>query len=384
MSEHTFILVGDNGHCSPLGDSGEVGGRLASLLHFRQTQFNPKTGRVDDNMFALSKRAVERHVDSVHGTLTGHPEVKRNDSFVPTLGSFNVKDLTHKMTRVMEQRLPPLSSERVFPINTEVHPGAPNYEQTRTYATGEAVVYRGGTGADIPEVGIGQASYTQKVVTFVSRFTINWLEQLIAGSFAGLDVQARKMMAARRVIAELENRTTFSGSEALGFKGLLNHPYMDTAISQVSYIDSSDADDIVSDLGDWANYADNESGSTFIPNTLLIAPKLANYLRNRRYGDNADKSILDWFLSANPHITKVELVRELNDAGGSGVHAMSFCRIGAGPSDSSLEIVKPMSTTLLPPNVGSLATEMFLVSRYGGLNQTEAGDNLVVFVTGNA
>ena len=91
--------------------------------------------------------------------------------------------------------------------------------------------------------------------------------------------------------------------------------------------------------------------------------------------------MLDWMLAANPHITRVEVVRELNDAGGTNIHAMAFCRAASG-SDSSIELVKPMMPTLLPPEQRALASEMFLVSAFGGLNQREVGDNLVVYVEG--
>jgi len=150
----------------------------------------------------------------------------------------------------------------------------------------------------------------------------------------------------------------------------------------VPYTSASAADDIVEDFGTWANYASNASGSTFEPDTVVIAPKLYSKLTNRRYGDNADKSVWEWMISNNPHIKNVVKARELNDAGGTGIHAMAFFRRGAGAADSSLEIVKPMTTTLLPPHRQAMNTELWLVSAFGGLNQREAGDNLVVYVQG--
>lgn len=379
MTTH-FLLIHENGNVEALRDSGGIEAGIFSLAALSQSRMDDKGRRVD-NMHELSMRKLDAYFQGVGSDLRADAEVVRRDDFAATLGAFNPRDFTYKFKRVMEQRLPPLSAMKIFPINTEVPPGAMDYEQSRTYATGQAIVYRGGTGADIPEVGIGSATFKQPVVYLVSKATINWLEQLRT-SFAGLDTQARKMLAARRAIDELLNKWAFNGAEAHGLYGLLNHPYVDTALSSVVYTDDTTADDIASDFGTWANYADNESGSTFAPNTLQIAPKLANYLRNRRYGDNADKSLMDWMLSANPHITKVELVRELNDAGGTGIHAMAFCRIGSGPVDSSLELVLPMAPTLLPPDRKALATEMFLVGATGGLNQTEAGDNLVVYVEG--
>ena len=251
--------------------------------------------------------------------------------------------------------------------------------QYRTYSTGNAVVYRGGSGADVPEVGIGQATFSAPVIYLISKATINWLESLRA-NMTGLDTQSRKMRAARRVIDELENKWVYNGSEDYNIFGLLNHPYVTTALSSVNWSDATAADDIAADFGFWANFAENESQSTFQPDTLQIAPKLHNQLANRRYGDNADKSLLDWMLGANKHLTRIEKVRELNDAGGTDIHAMAFTRNGIGAADASAEIIKTLTPTLLPPEQRALTSEMFLVSGFGGLNQREAGDNLIVFV----
>lgn len=376
-----YLLVDDNGRTRPLPDIGAVSGGIATLLAACTSRVDER-GRTVHNTHEVSLRTLERRIDSAVREAREELSGERADSgFDPGMGWFNPRDLTHKFRRILEERRKPRNAMRIFPVNTEVPPGALHYEQYRAYSSGEAVVYRGGSGADIGEVAIGQASTKANVVYLVSKATINWLESLRT-NMAGLDVQARKMRAARLVIEELENRWAFEGSEAHDLYGLLNHPYVDSAISGVAYLDATNEEDIASDFAVWANYADNESGGAFGCDTLQIAPKLASYLRNRPFGDNADKSLMDWMLSANPHITRVELVRELNDAGGPGIHAMAFSRMGAGAGDTSMELVKPMFPTLLPPDRRALASEFFLVSAFGGLNQREVGDNLIVYVEG--
>lgn len=372
----TFLLVGDNGHVDRLDDAGGLNGALAQLATMSQRRID-KAGQVRWSTHGTSLKLLERHFDSSLNQARADALAIRGDAFDPGMGAFNVRDLTYKFRRVLEEKQPPLNGFECFPVNSEVPPGALSYEQSRTYSTGEAVVYRGGSGADIPEVGIGKATFTHPVVYLASRATIDWLENLRI-NMTGLDTQARKMRAARRVLDELQNRWIWSGSTAHGLYGVLNHPYVDTALSTVDY-GTAASDDVASDFGDWANYAENESGSTFQPNALAIAPKLYNKLANRRYGDNADKSLLDWILSANPHITTVKKVRELNDAGGTDVHAMFFFRTG-GASDASAEIVSPMGPTLLTPDRRALVTEMFMVAGFGGVNHRETGDNLVVYV----
>jgi len=349
-----FLLVEPNGSALAMGDHREVARRIAIAATMADRRTDDLGRMIYDFDSLAAARLDAMFTDAVvdlRAEVGRMPRgSRRRDDFSALLGAgIQPRDLTHKMRRVLEERHQPMNALRIFPVSTEIPPGMLKYEQHRTYSTGEAIVYRGGTGSDIPSVGIGSASVSANVVYLVAKADINWLEQLSTNQL-GLDTQARKMRAARRAVDQLVNRWAFEGSEAHGMLGLLNHPYIDTALSTVAYTDDSAADDIAADFGTWANYAENESGSAFQPNCLQIAPKLANYLRNRRYGDNADKSLMDWILGANPHITKVETVRELNDAGGSGIHGMAFCRVGSGPVDSSLQLELPMTPTLLPPD----------------------------------
>lgn len=376
---HQFLIADHNGRIERLQSYGGVQSTI-NLLAELSVPSTDKGGRVDHGLFQTSMALTERMLGKVRADAADYVGAldRRADDFAAGLGSFNPRDLTYRFQRVYEEKMPPLNMTKAFSVNTEVSPGALHYEQYRGYSTGEAVIYRGGSGADIPTVELAQASFRQNVVYVVSKAQINWLEQLRT-QFGGLDTQTRKLRVTRRVIDELLNKWTFEGAPEHGLYGLFDHPYLDTALSLIDY-GTGAADDIVADFGDWANYAENESGSTFQPNALLIAPKLANKLRNLRYGDNADKSIMDWMLSANPHITTVIPCRELNDAGGAGVHAMFFYRRG-GAAENTAEVVVPMTPTPLPPETKSLVSDFYTAAGFGGLNFREVGDALLVYAT---
>jgi len=369
-----FLLV-DGSHVQPMKSFGHISQGIAEVSMGLQR-------RADDDGHGYWP-TYERAMTILGHRLDGYASDLRNDGFDPGLGMFQPRDLTHRFRRVLEEKTAPLNATKAFPVNTEVQPGSLFYEQTRAYSTGEAVVYRGGSGANIPAVGIGQAFTRANVVYIASKAEIDFLEGLRAG-LTGLDVQARKMRASRLVIDELINKWTWSGASEYNLYGLLNHPYVDTALSDVSYIAATAADDIVEDFGQWANYAENESGGVFQPDTLLISTKLHNKLKNRRYGDNADKSLFDWMLSANPHLKTILPVRELNDKGGANIHVMAFTRRGTGAADTSAEMIMAMTPTPLPPDRRALVSEMFLVAGFGGLNHREVGDNLVVYIQSEA
>jgi hypothetical protein len=344
---------------------------------------NGRMGRLDSQgrkvygLHSTAKRLMKDYITELFAS-----QARRSDSFSPGMGLHAPEDLTFRFEQVLEEPRPPLNAAGVWPTDTRVPPGALTYRQSRMQGTGEAIVYRGGFGSDIKSVGIGRAFLEAGIVYVVSKATLDMMEQM-RSDFTGFDTQDAKMRQARWVIEELENRWTWDGSAENDLWGLLNHPYIDTAYSGVVYKNSTSTDDIIEDLARWANYAELESKSAFRADTCLISVKLHVYLSNRPRATGTDTSVWKWFLEANPHITRVIRVRELDDVKGAGVHGMSFIRGGQGISDASATIVKPMGITLLPPDVRTLGTEMLLLSGYGGLNHREVGDSLNVFVDTN-
>lgn len=298
-------------------------------------------------------------------------------------GAINPADLTHKMSRILSEKKAPLRMQRLLSVNSEVPPGAAKYRIERTYSTGQAVPLRGQDVAGIPQANIGGASMDAPVVVYVTRVRVGWLENLRAG-FAGLDVEARKMAAARRVIDETVDRIATLGDSSVGLFGVFNHPYMDVEVSSVTIggASTSTQEEIADAMSTWANYASEASGGAFEPNVVLMASKLHNYMANKRFGSGSDRTILEHFKQAHPHIKRIEIVHRFDDIGGSGTHGMLFMRSKDAEGDSSLELVVPMAQTVLPPQVGSLATDMVIATMFGGVLQTSAGDNLFVLAGG--
>lgn len=331
------------------------------------------------NTHRHGERNLARHFDAVDSQVR-----QRVDSFNGGAGLFQPRDLQHKMAKILEQPLPPLNARTAFPVNTEVQPGAKSWEQHRFYGTGQAVVYRGGSGQDIPYVGLSNVYFNAPVVYMVSASSMDILEEMSAG-YAGMDINSRKLARQRRAIMELQNKWTWEGSTEFNLYGLLNHPYIDTAVSQVDYLPATDAEDILADLYYWADYADNSSGGTFKSDTLLISNKLRNFLTGIIYPDTAGSNVLEMLLRHKDHIKNVIPIRELDDAGGAGVHVMAFVRRGTGSTgDTSTEIVSVMEPIMLPAEQGALSSRIFMLAGYGGLNAQEVGSMVTVYVNGGA
>lgn len=348
--------------------------RLLSRVQFT----TDSRGRTRCDAFSVGMEMFEANAKRVHAQLRADSGVS-----VGLGGAVNPSDLTHKMRRVLEEKKPPLQAMQSMTVNSEVPPGAASYRATRSYTAGQAVAYRGQSAQSIAEVSIGGASVEANVVAFITRVNVGWLENLRAG-FAGIDVEARKMRGARRALDEVIDRTAWLGDTNLDLFGCYNHPYMDMEVSDVDIggAGTGTPDEISVKLSELSHYASEASNGAFEPNTLLIAPKLYNYIANKRFADGSQGTVLSHFREAHPHIKRIVPIHRFNDIGGSAVHGMLFMRSRDELGDSSIELVVPMGQTVLPPQVGSLATDMFIVTMFGGVLQNSAGDNLFVLVGG--
>lgn len=357
----------------PDREAEQLGGALANLCASLQFKVDSQ-GRTRNDAYARGMAMTEQAISNAQSAV-------RNDSgFSAGLGGgLNPRDLTHRMKRVLEQRMPPMQAKRILPVNTEVRPGAAKYEQYRTYHTGEAVAYRGQSSEAIPGVGIGRASFEAPIVYFVTAVRTNWLE-VMQGGFGGLDIQARKMAAGRRVMEEAVDRRAWLGDSSLNLFGVYNHPYMDTIVA-TSEADSTAADTLVAELISLANRASELSSGAYQPDTMVVSQYLLNDFASRRFGNGSDMTVLEHFKKSCPHITKIETCHRFDNVGGDGVHGIFFCK-GKGADGASAELVQPMGTTLLPADTRALNTSLYLVCAFGGVNQNQVGDNLFVLMSG--
>lgn len=380
-----ILEITDAGGLIPFtGSTGNLTRRIANFDAACRRSTDAK-GRTVTDAHELSLKRVDAWMK--HAIKDAQEEYgQQQDAFTPAMGMFNPRDLTYKFQRVMEERLPPLNIDMVLPVNTEVPPTAASYEQSRMYTVGEAVAYRGGMGDDVPSIELGQTSFQQPVIWLISRFDVDFLSAMRA-QHVGLDVQARKLAGARRVMAERRNEWCWFGASAYNLFGLLNNPYLDTAVSQVAYNEDSSAQDIIDDFNYWAQLPMRTSQGAFKPDTVTLSIDTYTFLAStpRNAQSASDTTILEFLKKANPHIKNWLMAGECDNALSAGVHAMVFtCRGAGGQFDHSAEIIDVMPPTLLAPERRALGDQFFLVQAVGGVNLTSAGDNLAVYVQGRA
>ncbi|MEL6347049.1 MAG: major capsid family protein [Myxococcota bacterium] len=368
----------------PLGrldqqDIDIVGNRIARSAAFMKTKQDAR-GRTLNNLFHMQMQKAKRYFDGVQQMLRDEAKFHRADNFSASLGTFQPRTLTQTLGTAFMEKRPPLSHREAYDVNTELMPGVSSFEQHRTYVTGEASIYRGGRAEDVGEIQLATAYLTLPVVYMVVKYSHNWLEEM-RQQFTGVNRQIIKARGAIRALEELENKLTYQGSESLGMYGALTHPYVDQLDAALDWGDSSTTPEQISRaLHSWANYAEEESGSTYQPDTMQISPKLLNYIANLKFGMGDRDTVLEQFRKANPHIRNILKVQEFNDAGPGGSQVIKFHRRGSGPADRSAELMQVMGSTPLPPDRTALQSTMYVVAAFGGLNQREVGDILIVNV----
>jgi hypothetical protein len=371
-----FVEVLEGGCEGELSSSDYYAGAVEEFRATLKTKLDARGRRVD-NAYTASMTRLDSYLASAND--------RRGDAFVPGAGNYNPRDLTQRIKRAMEERLQPLTADKCFPINTELDPGALTYEQTRLMTTGRAIEYRGGLGDDAPTVEVGQSSVQQPILGGIIK-VVNDFRELAADRFAGVDRAAKKIAGARRSMQELRSRWIWRGSQANGMYGIIGHPYVDTATSQVPYTSASAVADIIADFVYWAQWADNQSGSAYKPDSVVIGQKLYNYLAGTvmALNNSSNVTILEMLKRLCPDIVNWMSAPELNATVASNVHGLFFYAKGTGELDRSVELMDAMPATLLAPEKRALGEQTFMVMFFGGANQRSAGDNLLVHVEGPA
>jgi len=379
-----FNAIGSGASFFEVGPSGGIRAASEELASSVQAPLAELGARVDSTTDDIGNTRWSTYADSLDMVEYSAAEAAsqmraRSDSFSANVGGgLNPRELVGTLRRTLEERRPPLNYRAAFDTNTSLPPGLMEYEQYRASVSGTASIYRGGDGSNVGEIELANTGFKAPIVYLIAAISTNWLEQLNINRI-GLGNNTTKMRGAIRALQEAENKLTWTGSEADRIYGVLNHPYVDHMLASIDF-GTAQPDAMSEAMSTWANYAEEQSGSIFQPDTMLIAPKLLNYIANKRFGSGSDKTVLAHFREAHPHIKRILKVRELNNAGPDGSHYIVFHRKGAGPSDRSIELVRTMGITPLVPDNRPLTSKMFLVCGFGGANQIEVGDALIVAV----
>lgn len=301
----------------------------------------------------------------------------RQDAFSAGMGSAEPLQMTSITNEVLTQPMPELTSNLFMRDSTLCEPGAAFFAQERDFLTGEAAVHGGGN--DVPLSNAGRTMSSLRPTKFLVAGAQCSIFDRMASNFRGLDKMKRSLEAANRGIAEYHDRLTWLGDNTLNIWGILNHPWLDVAVSAVPISSSSTAAQIMAAFTGYANRAGNNSLSVFGHNAVVMSKPIMSYLSSTvvDVGNGSNVTILEMLKKMCPDIKKWSSSWRLNAAGPSSAHGVYFYRDDKyGPV-----VVTPIETTMLPLQTAGFSDTAYLFKQIGGVWMREAANQLLCWFT---
>lgn len=356
-------------------------------LDYGPTTAGPQRARLSQNRIRFDSLVQEfrrqwptaRRVDS-HSP--GAAQARRFDAFDASAALFQAQQLEHRYAEVLREPAPMNNALSLFPIDSSVSPGARTHTVSRLYTDGEVKVHR--AGMDVPRVGLSQQEQTFQVRHYVTSFVYDLFEALSAG-FANFALVSELLRTARDVTNEFLNAMTWYGSADDGIYGVLTYPWLAKTISAVEMhaATASTSTQIIAELNRILNYPQENSKSTMRPNTVVMSPRLRNYIMGTPRSTTTDTSIGKWWLdnfASGKGITSIEEAQELQGVGPGGTDGILFYR--RDRLGISNVIVQPFTT--LPVQSQGFDNVTLCYMSHGGVIMRNVGGSILAWVVATA
>lgn len=355
---------------APVHGSGHPNGNqvfdsLVSFAHGLAAQA-PKARR--DYWRRRMQSRVDAMIKSDHG---------RRDSFSPQAGFHFTRDLEHIYDEVLREPFPAPNALELFYVDGTVPVGNRTHTVRRVYQDGEAAFYRKGQ-------KVQRASVSRKEQEFPIRYAVTAfgysLFEKMSSDVANSDLHGENLRAARDILAEFLNLVFWYGHAETGMYGITNYPWLPKKVVGTAFTDDSDPRDVLAELNNIANFSHEKSLSTLQSDTLVMSPRLHNFLSTRPWSPLATdgKTILTVFLENQKRITAVEEAWELQEVGpGStdGIFAYKRDRRGV----AVVPVGGPFN--MLPPQEVGFSTDCYCWAGCGGVIMRDVGANVLAWVT---
>ncbi|ABR46648.1 conserved hypothetical protein [Alkaliphilus metalliredigens QYMF] len=258
-----------------------------------------------------------------------------------------------------------LTARTVVGLKTDDHEGAETISYDKMTRRGAAKIFAYGASDDIPLVDADVERHTQKVYGVVVGFTIG-IQEKRAAQMANRTIDITKAIAARRAVAEKENRFFYVGSEAHQAEGLLNFTGIQTMPVALNAGETSTkwkdktSEEIIEDIRLARKKVNALPGLTV--DTLLLPPNQYEDLDKPVNAENYNMTIRKW-LQEQKWFTNIIRVADLEGAGDSSTDCLAVF-------DSSKDVVEmalPLDITRHPEvMLANMSSQINLEERTGG------------------
>jgi len=308
-----------------------------------------KEGRFDE--------AERNYIQSVAG--------RQDDAF----SFFLARELTQIRARVLEVAKAPMNAFRIFPVQTEVAPGAEIAIQRVYDQVGMAKVISN-YADDLPRADALGKEVPTKVVTVGDSYGYNVVEVENA-QFAGVNLEYYKAQAARRAVDLKINKMAWFGDADNGVTGFINNSNL-TAVtlpadgtgSSTKFVDKT-PDQIIRDVTSLISAINIATNNVENPNMVLFPTQAFDHIVMTPRSQYSDLTILEFLRRSHPDM-RFEKVGELDGAGTGGADLMIAGRFD--PDVIRLEI--PERFRQLPVEKRNLEYVVDCISRVIGVTIT--------------
>lgn len=282
---------------------------------------------------------------------------------------FLARELTQIRARVLEVAKAPMNAFRIFPVQTEVAPGAQVAMQRVYDSTGIAKVIAN-YADDLPRADAVGKEIASKVVTVGDSYGYNAIE-IENAQFAGVNLSMYKAQAARRAVDLKINQMAWFGDADNGVTGFINNPNLtsvtlaaDGTGSSTKFVDKT-PDQIIRDITKLITAINVATNNVENPNMVLLPTEAFDHIVMTPRSQYSDLTILEFLRRSHPDM-RFEKVGELDGAGTAGADLMIAGRFD--PDVVRLEI--PERFRQLPVEKRNLEYVVDCIARVIGVTVT--------------
>lgn len=285
-------------------------------------------------------------------------------------GAFFNKELEHIKAKSYDIKYADLTYDKVFPVSTEVNPGATHITYHTYDKRGMAKVIMHYAG-DLPRVDVDGEEHTIPVRSLGASFGYT-IDEINSSKMVGKQLDRRRAGTARRAVEELQNKITWLGDAVSGLVGLLTHPNIPSGNAPngaggTAPWDTKTPLEIRNDINLGFRTIFETTKMVEKANTVCLTPKNYSIVMETALSADNPLTIAQWFVKNSPHIKSIDdfvPVPELEGVGTGGVDIMLFM----DRNSEKCEVEIPQDVFFHEVEKRGLEYITDVTSRFGGLN----------------
>lgn len=260
-----------------------------------------------------------------------------------------------------------LNALQLMPVSTDVPEGATTITYRQYDTVGMAKVIANYAN-DLPRADVTGKEFTSNIRSIGNAFGYN-TQEIRSAIFAGVNLPARKAMAATRAHQEKINALAFTGDADHGLPGLIsnaNVPEVTLAADgtgSAKTFASKTADKIVRDVNSLINKIISQSKGVHRATEVWMPIEQYALIATTQNSTASDTTILQFLQQVHPGVTFRQVV-ELDGAGASGADRRMYA-LENSRDNWAIEI--PMMMKMYSPQQKGLEFEVPVESRFGGV-----------------